>query len=378
MKSNLSVEDKLRERIKELSCLYEISSIIRTYEGDKKETLSKIACILKDAWQFPADVCIKFDIQKINIVVGKKPTTSVFLKKDVYVWKEKEGAISVHYPKNLYSKDDFLKEENDLLHKVAIEISDFLEKEKHKAQEKILKRSAERNDRLSILGEITAGIAHELNTPLGNILGFAELISEQTEHWKNLPNAQQDLVKSIHQDTDKIIKAAVFSREVVKKLMFFACEMPHQQEEIEIKPVVEQAVSLLRQNFKKAEIECRLSCSNSAITAKINSVQLTQVIFNLLINAIYASPKNSIIHIELEEESETKSTLIRVKDEGSGISPEHKTKIFEPFFSTKPVGEGTGLGLSVVHGIIKAHKGEILYANNHPKGSIFTIQLPII
>lgn len=214
-----------------------------------------------------------------------------------------------------------------------------------------------------ILGEITAGIAHELNTPLGNILGFAELIASRTED------------KQIKADISKIIQSAIYSREVVKKLMFFACEMPQNMEVIKIKPVIEQALVMLGPMFKKEEISHTFSIKDPEVSARLDSIQLSQVLFNLLMNAIYVSPKNGKIDVKVKNDEDF--LYIEIADEGPGIDKKIRSRIFEPFFSTKPIGEGTGLGLSVVHGIVKSHRGNITTFENKPKGTVFQVKLQL-
>uniref|UniRef100_UPI004049014A sensor histidine kinase n=1 Tax=Flavobacterium sp. TaxID=239 RepID=UPI004049014A len=109
--------------------------------------------------------------------------------------------------------------------------------------------------------------------------------------------------------------------------------------------------------------------------AQIDEVQLTQVLFNIIMNAIYVSPIESKITILIYTKKE--NVVIEIKDEGTGIEDKIKSKIFEPFFTTKEIGIGSGLGLSVVHGIIKSHRGEIKVKNNKPKGTNFQIILPL-
>jgi signal transduction histidine kinase len=358
-----SAEEKLKERVKELSCLYEISSLFQKMNGKNPEKLlQRVAQAVKNAWRFSKDASVVIELKDFDLENRPLPQKTVSQKSAIENSLKSYGSISVHYPSPKFKETDFLKEEQELLNKVAFEIGSYFEKKEQQKKQDLLKRSAERNDRLTILGEITAGIAHELNTPLGNILGFTELISEQTTD------------QSIKRDSQKIKEAAIFSREVVKKLMFFACEMPQNKEEIKIKPVVEQALSLLGQSFKKADIKVELISKDDEIEAQIDSIQLTQVLFNLLINAIYASPKGSKITCTLYHDEGM--FYIDVADRGSGIDSENKTKIFEPFFSTKPVGEGSGLGLSVVHGIVKSHKGLIGFKNNSPHGTVFQISIP--
>ncbi len=363
MPSIISTEEKLQERIKELSCLYDISSLLAKHEQNLDDTIGKIASILKKAWRYSNKAIVEIELDNHSFQTAPLPNTTVIQTCEILVYENLCGFLKVHYPAPLFSEKDFLKEEQQLLNKVCYELSNFYEREKNKEKEEILQRTAQRNDRLVILGEITAGIAHELNTPLGNILGFAEFIEARTK------DAQ------IKADIAKIIKSAIYSREVVKKLMFFACEMPQNMDFIEIKPVILQALSLLGPNFKRAGVSHSFHIKNKKIQARLDSIQLSQVLFNILINAIYVSPENGKIEIKVYN---TNSHLfIEVADEGTGIKEDIRARIFEPFFTTKALGEGSGLGLSVVHGIIKSHQGNILTFDNTPKGTVFQIKLPL-
>lgn len=361
--NEISISKKLEERVKELSCLYEVSSAIRKHSNSISSTLEEICRITQQAWLFPDNAVVQLEIEDYCILTSDLPENTIFQQSTISLFKEDKGFIKVYYDVTQLDKAHFLNEEQKLLDKIAIEISEFFERREILKKEELLKRSAERNDRLSILGEITAGIAHELNTPLGNILGFAELIKSNTQE------------KQTNKDTDKIIKAAIYSREIVKKLMFFACEMPQHKEFIQIKPIIDQTLNLLSQNFQKANVTYNFKIDNPNIEAQIDTIQFTQVLFNLLINAIYSSPEKSQISVEVSS-SKSHFTL-EIKDEGSGIPEDLRSKIFEPFFTTKPVGEGSGLGLSVVHGIIKSHRGEIITFDNKPAGTVFQIKLPL-
>lgn len=360
---SISIEEKLQERIKEISCLYEVSSAIREFSGSYETTLKSIVEILKNAWRFPELATVEIQYKNYRLSSNPIPLQGYSQKSIIEISEKEMGFIKVHYPASDLSKAHFLVEEQRLLDKVTDEIALFFERQNIKGQEELLKQTAQRNDRLSILGEITAGIAHELNTPLGNILGFAEFIEDKTQELQTKRDAQ------------KILNSAIYSREVVKKLMFFSCDMPQDIKKIAVKPIITQALSLLKPNFKKANINFKFNIQDSALKAQVDPIQLTQVFFNLVINAIYYSPENSQIVISIYN-GETHYT-IEIADEGKGIAPEVKDKIFEPFYTTKPLGEGSGLGLSVVHGIIKGHKGEISIVDNIPKGTIFRIKLPL-
>ncbi|MDN3722942.1 HAMP domain-containing sensor histidine kinase [Aequorivita sp. SDUM287046] len=360
----MTLEKNLKERIKELTCLYEVSSIIvnNDYRALDK-TLYSIALSLRKSLQYSKFATVEISADPYHLISSTISKKTVLIEDDINVFNEPKGFIKIHYPADKFSKKDFLPEEKKLLKNVAINVGDLLERAAIRENEVVMKRKMEHADRLSILGEITAGIAHELNTPLANILGFAELLKN-----KETTNTQNS------QDLDKIINSAIFSREVVKKLMFFACEMPQNLGQTDIVPVINDALNLLDPTFKKNEINYKANLPKVPVLMKADTIQLTQVIFNLVLNAIYFSPKNGTIKITLEETK--KKIILKIADEGPGISAENVQKIFQPFFTTKTVGDGSGLGLSVVHGIIRSHRGTIEYQSNNPTGAIFIITFP--
>lgn len=360
----MTLEKNLKERIKELTCLFEVSSII--VNNDYKEldkTLYSIALSIRKSLQFSKGATVEIYAEPFHLFSSTIPKKTIYIKSDITIFNEPKGYIKAHYPADKHTKKDFLKEEKQLLKNVAINVGDLLERVAIRENEAMLKRKMEHADRLGILGEITAGIAHELNTPLANILGFAELLkSKETE------NSQTE------KDLNKIINSAIFSREVVKKLMFFACEMPQNMGETDIIPIITDAMNLLDTTFKKNEVTYKVHLPKKAVFLKADTIQITQVIFNLVLNGIYFSPKNGVIKVNLEET--TKKIILKISDEGPGISAENIPKIFQPFFTTKTVGDGSGLGLSVVHGIIKSHGGTIDYQPNSPTGAVFIITFP--
>jgi two-component system NtrC family sensor kinase len=126
----------------------------------------------------------------------------------------------------------------------------------------------------------------------------------------------------------------------------------------------------LRQN----DVSCQFEHSDDTIELRIDKIQLTQVVFNLIVNAIYFAPPKSTISVSLATEKD--NVILKIADQGPGIPEESISHIFDPFFTTKPVGEGSGLGLSVVHGIVQSHRGSIEVTPNTPAGTIFTLQFP--
>ncbi|MCG2462338.1 HAMP domain-containing histidine kinase [Flavobacteriaceae bacterium F89] len=360
-----ATDTKLKERIKELTCLYEVTSIIVNSDYDRLETsLEAIAYSLKKACQYEdqaevtlvsGDYAVKTD--------GFQPTKTA-LKSEIKVFNEVNGFVKIGYPSGKYSVSDFLKEEQILLNNVSLAISNLLERKQIHDSELAVRRKMEHSDRLHILGEITAGIAHELNTPLANILGFTELLKDRLSD------------KEAVRDLQKIVDNAIFSREIVKKLMFFACEMPQNINVVQLNPIVENILNLLAPSLGKKKIKLSKKFSSDDVQIRADTVQLTQVLFNLIMNAVYYSPVGG--HVGLVVVENGNHVQIRISDEGPGIDPKNKDRIFEPFFTTKPLGEGSGLGLSVVHGIINSHKGSIAHERNNPIGTIFTVNFPKI
>ncbi|GHC62377.1 sensor histidine kinase [Ulvibacter litoralis] len=355
-----TTEEALKERIKELTCLYEVSSIIVNADSlPLEETFQAITLSLKKAFQFPekTEVVIETSFVPYKNIENLNAQS---LSSNISIFNKIEGQLIATLNN---TKDTFLTEEQHLLDNVALKLGNLLERFEIQKNETLLKRQMERADRLGILGEITAGIAHELNTPLANILGFAELLKD---------DFKDD--KQISEDVDKIIRNAIFSREVVKKLMFFACEMPQHMQEVNIVPSIKNAIKLLDASFKKADVKYIVKIEDETLLLRADTIQLTQIIFNLIMNAIYFSPKNGVVTIETFQTK--KHIVLKISDEGDGLSEEALEKVFQPFFSTKPTGDGSGLGLSVVHGIVASHNGTIVAENNTTKGATFTVTLP--
>ncbi|MBF4984340.1 HAMP domain-containing histidine kinase [Nonlabens mediterrranea] len=355
-----TTHDVLKERIKELTCLYEVSSIIVNADVDQiQEVLLAIAHSLKKGFQFPDDteIAIHTSIASVETVTIDN---AINLISHIQVFNKPNGTITASLNQD---KSSFLKEEKQLLDSIALKIGNLLERIEIQQNETSLKRQMEHADRLSILGEITAGIAHELNTPLTNILGFAELLKDAF-----IDNTL------VTEDLDKIIKNAMFSREVVKKLMFFACEMPQEMQRVNIVPSIKNSLALLDASFKKAQVKYIVKIEEEELFLKADIIQLTQIIFNLTINAIYFTPVNGLVTIEALQT--TDHVILKISDQGIGLTKEAQKKVFQPFFTTKPIGDGSGLGLSVVHGIVASHKGTISARNNKFKGATFTVKLP--
>lgn len=358
-------ELQLRERVKELKCLYELSRIAWEADNNISAIISKTLTILPAAMQYP-------QLTEASIVLDGETTATKGYKLakrlisfPLLPGTTKRGAVAVGYksPKGGGDIPSFLPEEKKLMKMVARELSLIIkraeaEEEKHKLQAQI-----QHVERLAFVGELAAGIAHELNEPLGRILGFAQLIKKTGGL-----NDQQN------EDIERIVKASLYTREIIKKLMIFSRHMPRQIAWVSLNEIVSNILYFIDVRFVSRQINITRKLDENLPVIQADEVQMSQVLVNLITNAIHAMPRGGELTIATRKKADGVSLTVR--DTGRGMSNEVKDKIFEPFFTTKPVGQGTGLGLSVVHGIITAHGGKIKVMSQVGKGTSIEIFLP--
>ncbi|OYY75430.1 MAG: hypothetical protein B7Y40_00455 [Gammaproteobacteria bacterium 28-57-27] len=211
--------------------------------------------------------------------------------------------------------------------------------------------------KLASIGQMAAGIGHEINNPLNNILSYATLIE------RALPYKNNELRNDIKELKEETLRAG----RIVRGVMNFARQLPPAHRTFKVCPWIKQTLELIEpEAMAKDVILAVQSCSPDCV-ADADADQLQQVLLNLLRNALYATAEDG--QIELHAECENQRLRVSVRDHGSGLSDEVLEHLFDPFFTTKTVGEGTGLGLSISLGIIQYHGGE-LNIRNHPEGGV--------
>jgi len=216
--------------------------------------------------------------------------------------------------------------------------------------------------KMASIGEMAAGIGHELNNPLNNMLSLAKLLQRN----QTLDNNGQKDVESMLEETRR---ASV----IVQGVLNFARQTPPQYEQFDLMPWLENCSNRVADLATEKQIEIRLE-NKEPMQVEADPGQLEQVMVNLLTNAIQASPAGSVVEVHAEKIAG--QLIIRVKDQGVGLSEMAKEKIFEPFFTTKGVGEGSGLGLSVSLGIVQSHGGELTLENHVDGGVVAEIKIP--
>jgi two-component system NtrC family sensor kinase len=362
-----SSDFKLRERVKELNCLYKLSKVAWEEKNNLTAIVSRTLEILPHAMQHPGIAEASITINSHNYSTQNFSGSKLIIESGLTFGKKKYGILKVGYrvarSKNL-GKVSFLPEEKRLLKTVARELSLVMQRATIEEEKQKLQIQLQHVERLAFVGELSAGIAHELNEPLGRVLGFAQLIRKAGSL-----NEQQS------EDLERIIKASLYSREIIKKLMIFSRQMPQQITKVNLNDIVRNILYFIDVRFQSRGIEMIQQLDPSLPVIYADEVQLSQVLVNLITNAVHAMPSGGQISVITARKGKQVSLI--VKDTGTGMAPEVKNKIFEPFFTTKPPGQGTGLGLAVVQGIIDSHSGKIVVNTSLNKGSKFEIQLPL-
>ena len=221
--------------------------------------------------------------------------------------------------------------------------------------------------KIAAIGTFTAGIAHELNNPINNIYLTAETIME---NYGDLPESEgKELVSDILNQAER-------AGEIIKNLLDFSRSELPTFTNLDIKEVIQKTVKLVKNQSMVAGIQIVTSISPDLPNIRGNLRNLEQAFLNLFINAIHAMSGGGIITIRADQESD-KFIKISIQDTGTGIKAEDMEHIFEPFYTTKAVGKGTGLGLAVTYSLVKKHGGHIEVQSETGVGTVFLVYLPV-
>lgn len=256
---------------------------------------------------------------------------------------------------------------------------DITERKQTALKQQRLEAQVRQSQKLEAIGTLASGIAHDFNNVLGAILGNTELALLDIDDRTAALTSLQETRKAAHR-----------GRDLVRRIVAFGRPQEHQARATRLEPVLEEAVKLVRAALPiGAEIQRQFASTTPSVV--VDSSQITQVVLNLCTNAYQSLPNGKgIVNVELEEQHlggdaglrnpnlrSGRYVCLRVRDNGCGIDPGIAERIFEPFFSTKPLGEGSGLGLYVAHNIVQAHGGAICVDSTVGVGTTFHVYLPI-
>lgn len=360
-----SAQWSLRERVKELTCLYGIAQVARRPDIALPDLLRAVVELLPQGWQYPEITRARIQLDGHTCCTAGFALVVSRQRADIVVNGSTRGSIEVVYAREMPEMDEgpFLKEERSLINEIARQVAVILQQREAVEEKARLQGQLRHADRLATIGQLAAGAAHELNEPLGAILGFAQLAMMQA-----------GLAADTRRDLERIEGASLHAREVVRKLIIFARQMPAKKTLINLNALAQEGLFLAQSRCEKEGIKLVYRLAPEVPDIEADPAQIGQVIVNLVVNAMQATPPGGSITVATRTDDRLVS--ISVEDTGTGMTAEVMRQMFVPFFTTKGVGQGTGLGLSVVHGIVTAHGGEIKVDSEVGKGSRFEILLP--
>ena len=231
------------------------------------------------------------------------------------------------------------------------------------SKQRALEDQLRKTERLAELGTLASGMAHEIGTPMNVILGRAELLMRKAGD------------ESTKQGLETIVTQVERITKIMNQLLSFARKRPSEQRSVDLVELVGAVLDMLREKINSHDIHIIKDYRPNLPAVMADRDHITQVLLNLLLNACQAMPDGGTLTLRLCAQGDTLELCIQ--DTGTGISEDQITKIFDPFYTTKAVGEGTGLGLTVVHGIIQEHNGTISVRSIPDQGTTFTISLPV-
>jgi iron only hydrogenase large subunit-like protein/nitrogen-specific signal transduction histidine kinase len=228
-----------------------------------------------------------------------------------------------------------------------------------------MKQALKQSEKLAHMGQLSAGIAHELNNPLGVVIMYSNILLEESSAGD-----------TVREDLNLIVEQAGRCKKIVAGLLNFARKNQVNHQLVSIKELVNHSLESL---IVPEKVIINITDITTNPEAMLDSEQMMQVLTNLVKNAIDAMPGGGTINIKMEDT--LGNVIISISDTGTGIREEDRAKIFEPFFTTKSIGQGTGLGLATAYGVVKMHKGQITAESNTdpakgPTGTSFKIVLP--
>jgi two-component system NtrC family sensor kinase len=222
-------------------------------------------------------------------------------------------------------------------------------------------------EKLAAVGQLVSGVAHELNNPLAGILAFSQLLMASAQS----DQAVRDAVVTINKEAKRAAK-------IISNLLLFARQRPPERALTDINQVVRDAAELRRYALHTHQIDLHLALDPELPQVMADATQLQQVFLNLITNAEHAlRDYDGDKRLTIVSRRSGDMIVVSVADSGPGVPHELHDRIFNPFFTTKKVGEGTGLGLSISDGIVREHGGQIRLASPPGEGAVFVIELPI-
>ncbi|MGD9370755.1 MAG: ATP-binding protein [Desulfobacterales bacterium] len=359
------VDRDLVENNRILKCQYKIAQIAVEDWRSFDTALQAIIELVPHGFEFPEEIAAAIQLKDKAFQTPRFKSSKDRYGKEIVVDSKVVGRIEVGcIEADKVSLKDWIAYspgQKELIETAARKVAFVIERKEAEEKKQKLEEQLRHADRLATIGQLAAGIAHELNNPLGDILGFAQLASNH-----------QDLPEQTYQDLYRIVKSTLYAREVIKKILLFSRQSVPHEGKVNLNSLIKEWVDFFTFRCRKNGIEMVVQMDQNLPDIEGDSSQINQVIVNLVVNAIHAMPDGGKLTIATTCENDGIS--LKVMDTGTGIEEDIKDKVFLPFFTTKDVDQGTGLGLSVVYGIVQEHGGVITLSSRVGEGTSFIIK----
>jgi two-component system, NtrC family, sensor kinase len=304
------------------------------------------------------------------IVLGEKRSGDLFTPEDIDLVDtlSSQSAMAIENA-NVYKRIDDL---NKTLEKRILKRTSELEKalkEKGRTQEQLV-----RSESLAAIGQLVAGVAHELNNPLASVKSLLQSAIQELSQEDGTDPISKELLDDLAFAEQELGRAIA----IVASLLGLSRQTQTYSEEVDLNTVLKDALRILHNRYKESTIEIIENYDHDIPRVHGNFAHLGQVALNTIQNAIQAvMDQNGSIVLSTHYDRKCQEVVFRCQDTGPGIPESIRGDIFKPFFTTKEVGRGTGLGLYICHEIIKKHKGSIHVRDSQPQGTILEIRLPL-
>jgi len=355
----------LRERVKELSCLHGIARLLEPPYRTIEEVLQGVVELLPQAWLYAQEASARIEYNGQAFISQQKKNDRHRQSAVLMVNGKEVGEVAVSYATEKPDLDEgpFLAEERKLLDNVARQVAQYIERRLYEAEKAEIMDKLRHADRLAMIGYLAASLAHEINEPLTSILGYAQLAAKSPE-----------LPPQLSKDIGKVVATSLHVREVIRKTLLYSRKIPSKPSRMDLNPAVRESLDLFKWRCHKEGITSTFEPSEHALEIVADPGQIRQVINNLIVNAIQATPNGGLL--KLRTKGDRKWIYLTVFDSGQGMTKEVVDKMFIPFFTTKEAGRGTGLGLSVVHGIVTEHGGVVNVKSRPGQGTEIEVRFP--
>lgn len=229
-------------------------------------------------------------------------------------------------------------------------------------------------EKLSSIGVLAAGVAHEINNPLSSVAGYAEALLRRLKD--NSALADDPLLEDFPRYLQVILRESYRCKGIIDCLLSFSRKSDGSVSDVNLNEIVQEVLELVRHKSRYEKIEIKLNLQNDLPEVTADPAGLRQVCMNLLMNAHQAINGPGVVEISTSSEA-LSMVQLQITDSGCGISKDAIDQIWDPFFTTKEVGKGLGLGLAVTYNIVKRHGGDITAESQNGKGSKFTVRIPV-